>query len=159
MRTNILLAIDAPTGGPWYLNPAADMIRELIRDHADHVIVLHVKEFSIPKLARNMADHGGRSGRLAVDATVAGLRAAGIQASGLVREADFGHVARAILDAADEFDARVIVLGASSRAGSPWLPLGGVASHVLHLATRPVLTVPHADSSRDQAPRRLAARV
>lgn len=159
MRTNILLAIDAPTEGPWCLNAAADMIRELIRDHADHVIVLHVKEFSIPKLASNMADHGGRSGRLAVDATVAGLRGAGIQASGLVREADFGHVARAILDAADEFDARVIVLGARRHAGSPRLPLGGVASHVLHLATRPVLTVPHANDSSYHAGPRLAARV
>ena len=158
MRTNILLAIDAPTGGPWYLNPAAEMIRELIRDHADHVIVLHVKEFSIPKLATTMADHGGRSGRLAVDASVAGLRAAGIQASGLVREADFGHVARAILDAADEFDARVIVLGARRRTDSSHLLLGGVASHVLHLATRPVLTMPPGDGGRYRADPRLAAR-
>jgi nucleotide-binding universal stress UspA family protein len=134
------------------------MIRELIRDHADHVIVRHVKEFSIPRLARNMADHGGRSGRLAVVATVAGLRATGIQASGLVREADFGHVARAILDAANEFDARVIVLGARRHTGSPRLPPGGMASHMLHLATRPVLTVPHVDGSRYQADARLAAR-
>ncbi len=158
MRTNILLAIDAPPCGPRYLTAAAGIIGELIRDHADHVLVLHVKEFSILKLARNMADQGGRQGRLAVDATVAGLRAAGIQASGTVREADFGHVARTILDAADEIDARVIVLGARRQVDTPRLPLGGVASHVLHMATRPVLTVPHADGSPNQADPRLAAR-
>jgi nucleotide-binding universal stress UspA family protein len=158
MRTNILLAIDNPTGNPSHLKAEAGMTGELIRDHADHVIVLHVQEFSIPRLARNMVDHGGRQGRLAVDATVADLRAAGIQTSGIVREADFGHVARTIVDAADEFDARVIVLGAPRQADSPRLPLGGVASHVLHITTRPVLTVPHAYYRRDQPHRRMAVR-
>ncbi len=157
MRTDILLAIDAPTGSPWYPNAAAELIRELIRDHADHVIVLHVKEFSIPKLASNMADHGGRSGRHAVDATVAGLRAAGIQASGLVREADFGHVARVILDAADEFDVHVIVLGARRHTNSSRLPLGGVAAHVVRMAMRPVMMVPHVNEDQHQVAPQLAA--
>lgn len=153
MRTNILLAIDEPPSGPWYLNAAADTVRELIRDGADHVIVLHVQEFSIARLASTIHDQGGASGRRVVDETVAGLRGAGIHASGLIREADFGHVARTIVDAADEFDARVIVLGSRRRTDNPYLRTSGVAAHVQHLAARPVLTVPQparprADRSR-----------
>jgi nucleotide-binding universal stress UspA family protein len=142
MRTNILLAIDPAAAGDRRCGAAAGMIAELIGSDADHVIVLHVREFSILSLARNMTDHGGATGRRAVDQTVSGLREAGIHASGLIREADFGHVARTILDAADEFDARLIVLGSASRADFPGLPAGGVSAHVLHLATRPVVIVP-----------------
>jgi nucleotide-binding universal stress UspA family protein len=144
MRTNILLAIDPPPTGYGHRSAAAGLVAELVRSDIDHVVVLHVQEFSIGKLARNMTDHGGASGRRAVDQTVAGLRAAGVHASGLIREADFGHVARTIIDAADEFDVRLIVLGSVSRAGLPRLPGGGVAAHVLHLACRPVLVVPQA---------------
>lgn len=104
-----------------------------------------------------MACHGGRPGRLAVEATVAGRRAAGIQASGLIRKADFGHVARAILDAAGECGARVIVLGACRRIDSPHLPLGGVATQVPHRTRRPVLTVPQADGGQGQADPLLAS--
>ena len=124
MRTNILLAIDVPAGAPRQISAEKDLLRELIRDSADHVIVLHVQEFSIPRLAANMLDHGGASGRSAVDKIVAALRAAGIHASGLVREADFGHVGETILTAADEFDARVIVLGSRARTQFPRGPPG-----------------------------------
>jgi nucleotide-binding universal stress UspA family protein len=139
MRTNILLAIDVPAGAPRQISAEKDLLRELIRDSADHVIVLHVQEFSIPRLAANMLDHGGASGRSAVDKIVAALRAAGIHASGLVREADFGHVGETILTAADEFDARVIVLGSRTRTQFPRGSSGRVASHVMHHSTRPVL--------------------
>jgi nucleotide-binding universal stress UspA family protein len=159
MRTNILLAIDVPTAAPQHIDHAAAVIGELVRDGADHVVVLHVQEFSIPKLAANMLDHGGASGRRAVDEVVAGLRAEGIQASGLVREADFGHVARTILGAADEFDARVIVLGSRTRAEFPRVPAGSVAAHVMRHAMRAVLIDPRISDNRSPASDRTAARV
>lgn len=61
---------------------------------------------------------------------------------GEVRTADYGHIARAILAAAHECDARIVVLGSSSRTDLPYLPFGSVSTRVLHLAGRPVLIVP-----------------
>lgn len=142
MRTNVLLAIDVPAVIPAHISAAAAVMTEVIRDGTDHVVVLHVQEFSIPRLTANMRDHGGSSGRRAVDEVVAGLRAAGMHASGLIREADFGHVARTILDAADEFDARVIVVGCRTRSEFPRVPVGSVAAHIMRHTTRPVLIEP-----------------
>ncbi len=142
MRSNILLAIDVPADGLPDLTAVAGLIKVLVTDGAEHVIVLHVREFSIALLARNMLDHGGASGRRAVDALVASLRAAGVHADGLIREADCGHVARVILDAADDFDARVIVLGPRKHPAGPHVPASGVAAHVLRAAMLPVLVLP-----------------
>lgn len=43
-------------------------------------------------------------------------------------------------------DARLVVLGSSSRTDLPRVPLGSVASRLLHMATRPVLIVPRTDA-------------
>ncbi|MDQ2875018.1 MAG: universal stress protein [Actinomycetota bacterium] len=143
MNSNILLAVDAAAGQPHPdASAAVQMARELVRDSADHVVVLYVREFSFLRIARMVADHGGTAGRHAVDGIVARLREAGVHASGLIREAEAGHVARTILDAAHDVDARVIIVGSGSPARLPGLVLGNVATHVLHQATLPVLIVP-----------------
>jgi nucleotide-binding universal stress UspA family protein len=56
--------------------------------------------------------------------------------------ADSGHIARAILATAIQEDARMLVLGSSSRTDLPWVPFGGVASRLLHISPLPVLIVP-----------------
>jgi nucleotide-binding universal stress UspA family protein len=135
-KTNILLAVDfAPAEPVSHCSAAIDMARELVRDSADQVIVLHVREFSVARLALMMTEHGGADGQHQVDEIVAGLRAAGVRACGLVREADAGHVARTVLDAADEFGARVIVLSSARRR----VPLGSVVQHLLRHADLPVV--------------------
>jgi nucleotide-binding universal stress UspA family protein len=143
MSTNILLAVDVVAGrrrtGAW---AAAQLARDLVRGSADHVVVVYVREFSIRQIGRMVADHGGAVGQHAVNEIVAGLRDAGIQASGLVREADGGHVGQVIAEAARDIDARVIVLGSGRHVSWPHLPLGSVATRVLHLAVVPVLVVP-----------------
>jgi nucleotide-binding universal stress UspA family protein len=147
VKTNILLAIDVAPGHPLrHVEEAVSMAAELVRDSADQVVVVHIREFSVPKLARTMRDHGGASGRDAVDRVVDSLRSAGIRASGLIREADTGHVAQTILEAAAEFDARVIVLGARGRTDLPRVPFDA-ATHLLHLSTLPVLIVPPAPAA------------
>jgi nucleotide-binding universal stress UspA family protein len=146
-RTNILLAVDVTPGDPLrHVSAAVEMTRELIRDDADRVVVLHVREFSMARLGRMMSDGGGAAGRQAVDAVVSGLRAAGIRAAGQCREADIGHVAQTILGVAHDLDARVIVLGSRSRTDLPRSPLGSVAARLLHQAAVPVLIVPRASS-------------
>jgi nucleotide-binding universal stress UspA family protein len=66
----------------------------------------------------------------------------------------FGHVAAAILHAAQDHDTRLVVLGSSSRTGLPRILLGSVASRLLHMATKPVLIVPRMDThaEHDQSP-------
>lgn len=63
-------------------------------------------------------------------------------AEGLIKEADYGHVARAILGAANSSKARLLVLGSSTRKDLPWVPFGSVANRLLHMASLSVLIVP-----------------
>jgi nucleotide-binding universal stress UspA family protein len=145
VKTNILLAVDVAAGGTTrHVDAATEMTTEMIRDCADHVIVLHVREFSILRLPQTMTDGGGATGRKVVEQVVSRLRSSGVHASGLVREADIGHVAQTILHAAREFDVRLVVLGSSGRTAIRRLPVNSVAAHVLHAATVPVLIVPAA---------------
>lgn len=151
-RTNILLAVDVAPGEPLrHVYAAVHMTRTLIRDDADRVVVLHVRQHSVARPGRMMTDDGGADGRRAVDEVVSILRAAGVHARGQLREADSGHVARAILDAARDCDARVIVLGSRSRTDLPRSPLGSVALRLLHQATIPVMIVPMPDKTAGSA--------
>lgn len=136
--TNILLAVDAMHYAP----EAAEMARELCHGRDDKIIILHVHEFAT-----------GRFGRLRVDCPegvgerlVAGLRAnlteGGIAADAEIRDAQVGQVARTIIEAADEHDARIIVLGSARSTDLPHVPFGSVSLKVLHLARRPVMVVP-----------------
>jgi nucleotide-binding universal stress UspA family protein len=135
-KTNILLAVDLAPGEPtWLLDGAVDMAKDLVRDRADHVVVLHVREFSVSRLAAMMREHGGADGRHAVDEIVARLRAAGVTASGLIREADEGHVVHTILEAAGEFNARLIVLGSPRHR----ISIGSVANRLMRQADVPIV--------------------
>jgi nucleotide-binding universal stress UspA family protein len=146
--TTILLAIDVPPGRPLqHVSRAIDMAARQIRDDTDRIIVLHVREFSLPRLARTMRDQGGGPGRLAVSQVVADLRRARIRASGLIREADTGHVAQTILAAAAEVGAGLIVLGTREDTDLPRTPLD-MATHLLHLSTLPVLIVPREPAAK-----------
>jgi hypothetical protein len=89
--------------------------------------------------------HDG-DGEAVVDKIVSDLQAAGVSAEGEIREANYGHVAAAIAHAAQEHDARIVVLGSSSRTDLPRMPLGSVSARLLHMATRPVLIVPRPDT-------------
>ena len=151
MNSNVLLAVDvAPGRSSASADTAAQLALGLVRDSADHVVVLYVREFSVLRIGRMMADRGGTAGQHAVDRIVARLRAAGASASGLVREAEAGHVAPVITGTARDVDARVIVVGSGRHAAAPVLShlphssLGSVTAHVLHLSTLPVLVVPAA---------------
>lgn len=147
MSKNILLAVDAPTGDHLrHVLAAADMARELSGGSGDHVVVLHVHEFAVGRFGRMQVDCGDGEGEEVVGKIVSDLQAAGVSAVGEIREANYGHIASAILQAAREHDARLVVLGSSSRTDLPRMPLGSVSARLLHMATRPVLIVPRADA-------------
>jgi Universal stress protein family len=103
MKKTIVLAVDTST----HVSAAAQMTRELCRDSGDNVIVLHVHEFATGRWGRMQVDCHDGAGERIVGEIVADLQAAGIKADGEIREARFGHIARNILDAADEHDARI----------------------------------------------------
>ena len=147
MSKNILLAVDAASHDPArHVLAAAAMTLDLSRDSGDHVIVLHVHEFAIGRFGRLQVDCGDGEGEGVVAKIVAELQAAGVSAEGEIRETRLGHVATAILHSAADHDARLVVLGSSSRTDLPLVPLGSVAGRLLHMATRPVLIVPRADA-------------
>ena len=138
MKKTILLAADTSS----HVSAAATMTRELCGDSGDEVIVLHVHEFATGRWGRMQVDCADGEGERVVGEIVADLKGAGITADGEVREAPFGHVARAILAAADEHDARIVVLGSGGRTDIPHLPFGSTSHRLLHMAARPVLIVP-----------------
>jgi hypothetical protein len=80
--------------------------------HADDkVIVLHVHEFAVGRFGRMQVDCADGQGEPLVARIVENLSASGLSAEGIVKEADFGHVARAILAAAEHYQAKLLVLG------------------------------------------------
>jgi nucleotide-binding universal stress UspA family protein len=152
MSKNILLAVDAAAHDPAsHVLAAAAMTRDLSRDSGDYVIVLHVHEFATGRFGRIQVDCGEGQGEGVVAKVVADLQAAGVSAEGEIRETRLGHIAPAILHSAEEHDARLVVLGSSSRTDLPRFLLGSVASRLLHISTRPVLIVPRTDTHAEPA--------
>src|SRR5271169_990752 len=152
MSKNIVLAVDAASHDPaHHVRAAADMTRDLGRDSGDHVVVLHVHEFATGRFGHIQVDCGDGEGEAVVSKIVADLQAAGVSAEGEIREANLGHIAAAILHAALDHDARLVVLGSSSRPDLPRILLGSVASRLLHMSTRPVLIVPRTDAHAEAA--------
>jgi len=148
MSKNILLAVDTAAHDPTrHVVAAADMTRELAHDSGDHVIVLHVHEFAVGRFGRLRIDCADGEGEGVVEKVVSDLRAAGVSTEGEITEANTGHVAAAIRAAAKHHDARLVVLGSSSRTDLPRMLLGSVAARLLHMATRPVLIVPRPDTA------------
>jgi nucleotide-binding universal stress UspA family protein len=138
MSKTILLAVDAAR----HVQAATDMARELSQDSGDKVVVLHVHEIAVGRFGRLRVDCPEGEGEQLVARIVADLRAAGVTADSEIRDANFGHVSRQILEVADETGARIIVLGSRGRTDIPHLPLGSVSHRLLHAAHRPVLIVP-----------------
>jgi nucleotide-binding universal stress UspA family protein len=150
MNRTIVLAVDVASDLPARnVAAAVEMTRELARDTGDRVVVLHVHEFAIGRFGRIQVDCHDEEGKRLVADIVADLKNSGIDAEGAIHEAEYGHLARKILAVVDEYDPRVLVLGARSRTDLPLMPFGSVSHRLLHLARRPVLVVPrHAEAAK-----------
>jgi nucleotide-binding universal stress UspA family protein len=149
MNKTIVLAVDVASDLPARnVAAAVEMTRELARDTGDRVVVLHVHEFATGRFGRIQVDcHDADGDRLVAD-VVADLKTSGIDAEGVTREAEYGHLARKILEIVNEYDPRILVLGARSRTDLPLVTFGSVTHRLLHLARRPVLVVPqHAEAT------------
>ena len=140
MNKTIVLAVDTAS----HTAAAADLARDLAAGTGNRVVVLHVHEFAIGRFGRIQVDCGEGDGEKVVAEIVRRLSDAGIAAEGDIRKTQVGQIARTIFAAADELDARMIVLGSTSTHDVPRIPFGSVSLRLLHLSTRPVLLVPRA---------------
>lgn len=142
MSKTIVLAVDAAHHDLGkHVAAAVEMIKDLVHSD-DRVIVLHVHEFAVGRFGRIQVDCAEGQGEQVVGDVVAKLGSAGVTAQGAIREANYGHVARRILTEAENCNARMLVLGSSSRTDLPHVPFGSVSSRLLHIASLPVLIVP-----------------
>jgi nucleotide-binding universal stress UspA family protein len=150
MSKTILLAVDAARSQSpdRHVHAAADMIKDLASDTGDRVVVLHVHEFAVGRTGRVQIDCIEGEGEKLVSEIVGSLHQAGLEAESVIRNADYGHVARVILAVANDVDARLLALGSRSRTDLPHVPFGSVSSRLLHLARRPVLIVPMQTAGR-----------
>ncbi len=139
----MMLAVDTARYEPGrHVTAAVEMVRDLAGKTGDKVVVVHVHEYAVGRFGRIRVDCADDEGERLVSDIVADLRAAGITAEGDVRDADFGHIARGILAAGNDHDARIMVLGSHTSKDLPSITFGSVASRLLHLSRRPVLIVP-----------------
>jgi nucleotide-binding universal stress UspA family protein len=138
MTKKILLGVDALHYAP----EATEMARDLCCDSQDKIIVLHVHEFAIGRFGRLQVDCPEGEAEKLTDGIRMSLENQGIKAEAEIREAQVGQIARTILQAAEEHDARIILLGSSRNTDLPHIPIGSVSHKVLHLAKRPVMVVP-----------------
>jgi len=69
------------------------------------------------------------------------LNDAGIKTHYEVRSAIYGHAAAAIVTAAQDYDAGIIVMGSRGHSDLVGLVLGSTAHKVIHFTDRPVLVV------------------
>lgn len=142
MSKTIMLAVDAARGEPGkHVTAAIDMTSQLAAPE-DKVIVLHVHEYAYGRFGKIQVDCLDGQGEQLVSDAVAELGRSGISASAMIREAEFSHVARVILLAAEQAGAGMLVVGSRSRTDLPWVPFGSVSSKLLHISHLPVLVVP-----------------
>jgi nucleotide-binding universal stress UspA family protein len=95
-----------------------------------------------PSLAREVERSNEEHGRAIAQDGVELARAAGLAAEPLTVE-DMSSPAQAIVAAAEEHQARVILIGSRGLRGLKAKLLGSTSSEVLRDATRPVLVVRH----------------
>jgi nucleotide-binding universal stress UspA family protein len=136
MIKTILLAVDDSKNS----QHAANVVERLARNTTAAVVVLHVHEIAIGRWGRLRIDDSSDDEFAAAVSTE--LRAAGVPATTEIREVNYHGVPRAIVLAADELDADLIVVGSHGRSDLGSVALGSVSHNVLHTSQRPVLVVP-----------------
>lgn len=137
--STVLLAVDAEHYAP----EAAELTGDLCRGTGDSVLVLHMHQYAIGRFGKLRVDCPEDEAEQRLPEIVAALQDAGISAEYEIHETLMGNVAQAIVEVADQRDARMIVVGSQRPTDLPPLTIGSVSNKLLHRAKRPVLVVPH----------------
>jgi nucleotide-binding universal stress UspA family protein len=137
MLGTIVLAVDSSPQA----ERAGTLATKLAASTGDEVVVVHVTEVMVARGGTVELD-GDRDGIHTAERHVKELEAGGVRARLVLGRAIAGHVAQVIVDAAEQHDAGLIVMGSRGRTDLTSLLLGSVAHKVLHLSDRPVLVAP-----------------
>jgi nucleotide-binding universal stress UspA family protein len=121
--------------------PALRLVEQMATEGVTQVQVLHLRERELSGSAWYSRESGDDASFVA-EAAIFELRMAGIAAAGEVRDAIVDRVAQAILGAAAEFDADLIVLGRPRRGELATRLLGGITMRVLRRSSCPVIVPP-----------------
>ena len=130
----ILVAAKAGSDQPWLADAAA----ELAHQTGAAVSVVSVDGVDVETLSTLPRSEYHDIAQRAVDGVLERLRAAGIEADGEVRP---GLVTRGVLLFAEEKEADVIVVGASTKGKVARKVLGSVPVELIQRARRPVLVI------------------
>lgn len=108
------------------------------------LLVVHIMPSLPPATVSALAGTARMVTERNLRAAIEGLRMPGLDADIALIES--GDAAGAIIDAAESFDADVVVMGSHGRSGVQRVLLGSVLEALLHKSRRPVLAVPsHVD--------------
>ena len=136
MFDKILLAVDTSP----HSEKAIDATTKLANMSGGEVLVFHVRAYLAARGGHVDLDLGEEDANIAVDVAQR-LQSVGIRATGTRVAAYHGDTGWKIVQAAQEAQADVIVMGSRGHSEIPSLLLGSVAHKVIHLATGPVLVV------------------
>jgi nucleotide-binding universal stress UspA family protein len=131
---SIVVAAKAGADQPWLADAAA----ELAQQTGGAVFVVSFDGLDVEALSPAPRSEFREPAQRAVDGCLERLRAAGVQADGEVRP---GLVTRGVLLYAEEKEADVIVVGASSKGKVARRVLGSVPIDLIQRARRPVLVI------------------
>ena len=134
MFEKILLAVD----GSDHARKAVPVAIDIAKKSSGEVLVFHVREHLVARGGSYELEEAEAASALA-GGIEAEIKAAGVQTSCRLERALAGHVAQAILDAAESGGADLIVMGSRGLSDLRGLLLGSVAHKVIQLADRPVL--------------------
>ena len=141
MFKTIVLALDGSDGSA----QAIPLAVKLARHHNAKIVIAHVEEDVVGK--------GGGPVHATEDEIQADihrqaeqLSAQGVETTVEMRSVVLGGPAHAIEEVADEAGADLIVAGTRGHSPVAGLLLGSITQRLLHIARRPVLVVPPAES-------------
>jgi nucleotide-binding universal stress UspA family protein len=136
MFSKVLLAVD----GSEHSSHAVQKVADLAESMGSEVLVFHVREVVAARGGAYDVNVDEEEMDLAAD-IADGLKAKGVNVRSRRELGFYGFTPRLIVEAADVFNADVIVMGSRGRSDLPGLLLGSVTHKVLHLTSVPVLVV------------------
>ncbi len=137
MFEKMLIALDDSDHADKTLQTAAGLAKLA----SGEVEVLHVRESHFIGRAGAVPDEESDEAKKIVDDALKVLNDAGVSATGTLRGALHGRVAREILDEATRTGASVIVMGSHGTGDLEGVLLGSTTHKVLHLGKLPVFVV------------------
>jgi nucleotide-binding universal stress UspA family protein len=145
----VLVAID---GSP-YTDAALSAAEGFAAKAGCEIEVVHVHEHDfIPSKAGMAPDlEPGDEAQAVLDAAVARLRTQGVTVTGRLIQAQTRDVARAIIQAADEGGAEMIIVGRRGLSTLTAMLVGSVSNKLIHVARVPVMVAHWTDEAEERA--------